>query len=99
MAFARRLKVVLFSFFCVLASFASATQNPELATRIKELEQSGSLDVQGAKIAGGGLIADFYAQRAYTPVFDDSKIRDLMVGIEGMQTHGLNPDDYHRRVL
>ncbi|MEA3274260.1 MAG: L,D-transpeptidase family protein [Pseudomonadota bacterium] len=73
--------------------------NPELAARVKELKQSGNLEVQGAMIAVGGLIADFYEQRAYTPAFDDKKIRDLMVGIERMQAHGLTPDDYHRRVL
>lgn len=99
MVFAPRLKSLLFAFLYVLASFASAAPNPELATRVKALQQGGSLEVQGAKIVGGGLIADFYAQRAFTPVFDDKKIRDLMAGIEGMQAHGLNPDDYHRRVL
>ena len=93
MLFASRFKVVLFAFFCVLASVASAAPNPELAARIKAYKQSGSLEVQGVKITGGGLVADFYAQRDYSPVFDRKKIRDLMAGIEGMQAYGLNPDD------
>jgi hypothetical protein len=61
--------------------------------------QLESLDVQGATIAVDGLIADFYEQRAYTSAFDDKKIRDLIVAIEEMLAHDLNPDDYHRRTL
>jgi len=99
MVFSPRLKAVLFGFFCFLSAIASATPNPELAARTKELKQSGTLEVQGAKIATGDLIADFYAQRAYTLAFDDNRIRDLMDGIEGMRVHGLDPDDCHRRVL
>ncbi len=99
MAFAPRLKAVLFGFLFVLAAVASATPNSEIAARINELNQSGKLEVQGASIATGELIADFYTQRGYTPAFDDNRIRDVMDGIKGMAVHGLDPDDYHRRVL
>ncbi len=94
-----KLKVFLFLIACVLASVVSAMPNPELASRIKELKQSGTIEVQGAKIAVGGLIADFYGQRGYTLAFNDARIGDLMAGIEGMRAYGLNPDDYHHRVL
>ena len=99
MVFAPRFKAALAGCFCVVAAAASAAPNPELAASVKGLEQGGTLEVQGARIATGDLIADFYAQRAYTPAFDDSKVRDLMDGIQGMRAHGLDPDDYHRRVL
>ncbi len=90
---------LLFLLSFVLVSVASAKANPELTARVEAMRQSGSLEVQGARIAAVGLITDFYEQRAYAPAFDDKRIRDVVAGIEGMLAYGLNPDDYHRRVL
>ncbi len=90
---------LLFLLSFVVVSVASAKANLELTARVEAMRQSGSLEVQGATIAAVGLITDFYEQRAYAPAFDDKRIRDVVAGIEGMLAYGLNPDDYHRRVL
>ncbi len=93
------LRALLGASLYLLAASTSLAEDPELAARIGRLQQGETLEVQGARIATGGLIADYYAQRGYDLAFDDDSMRDVLDGIEGMRAHGLDPDDYHRQAL
>jgi murein L,D-transpeptidase YcbB/YkuD len=99
MVFGPRLSCVLWSLSFLLAPLVSATPSTELATRVEQLRRNGELEIHGARIREAGLIGELYEQRAYAPVFDNGKIRDVMGGIEAMRAHGLDPEDYHRGAL
>lgn len=56
--------------------------------------------LKGERVAAVALLSDFYARRGFRPVWDDpGRFQALLQALQASTKHGLEPEDYHYRVL
>src|SRR3989304_6805607 len=90
-------------FFAVLVNFsfvtsARAQMDPLqqiMESRMAQLQDTGSLTIDGNKIAAHTLIPELYTKRHFTLAWQDGSKRDELLGIiSHIDSDGLNPEDY-----
>lgn len=68
--------------------------------RIERLREGAQLRVEGAPIAAGALIAEFYERRDFRRAWGDKARRQALLAlVEDSYSHGLDPADYHAAAL
>jgi len=81
-------------------AFAADAQREALRDRIESLRATGDARVGAGSAAARALIASVYEKRDFAPLWADaSRERALLAAIEASTTHGLDPRDYHSRLL
>ena len=67
-----------------------------LRIELEQLVDSGSLRKSDVSIASGNLLSKIYAQRNYSPAWNDQRqIGELVSAIKATAADGLEPTDYH----
>jgi murein L,D-transpeptidase YcbB/YkuD len=85
----------------VLAANTDAQQatSDRIRARI-EMLRAGQTQMDGAPLAAGRLIADFYERRAFAPAWARPGQAEAMLALaRDSRTHGLDPDDYRVAAL
>ena len=73
-----------------------AAVQAQLQAQTSQLRASGGLYVQGLAIASGSLLPDFYAARAYVPVWTQpGRMEELLNLLGTAEAHGLEASDYY----
>jgi len=76
------------------------TDRDVLRDRIDMLVSTQEATVEGVPIAATALIAELYARRNYQPAWSDpGMVKQLFDQVLRSVEHGLNPDDFHARLL
>jgi murein L,D-transpeptidase YcbB/YkuD len=84
----------------LVAGLARADSASEaLRERIEQLSAGRELRVNGEQIAARALIARFYEQRDFRPVWTPARAQALLALVEGSRADGLDPRDYHLAAL
>ncbi len=70
---------------------------PEVLRRTVEYAGvGGNGEVTGARLVGADLLARFYAARRFEPAWSDMRdVEILLAALEGSESHGLSPRDFH----
>lgn len=90
--------------FVVLAltlAFPARAEAPREAVRerIEQLRAGRDVRVDGDSIAAPALVAAFYEQRDFRPVWTPARERELIAQVERSKLDGLDPSDYHLDAL
>ena len=96
--------ILLFIGCLVAPPWGSAMANEAVASainqRMEELLFSGDLEIGGAEISARDILPEFYARRAFEPVWtSDEKIRELGAIIASAPEEGLEIEDYYQDEL
>lgn len=95
----KALILLLFSLMC--GPLYALTPSEEYIRQFSEAIQEGSDGViAGTRVAAISLLPDFYARRGFKPVWSDAaRFNALLAVLQASTEHGLDPEDYHYRVL
>lgn len=81
-------------------TFAAANDREVLRDRIDMLVTTHEATIEGAPIAAVDLIDELYARRDYRSAWSDPKmVKQLFDQVLQSVDHGLEPDDFHARLL
>lgn len=72
-----------------------------LRARVEQLQTQGGLDLDGATVAAVRLIPELYRRRGFRLAWSlhGPNVQALMRLVAASERHGLDPRDYHQRVL
>jgi murein L,D-transpeptidase YcbB/YkuD len=99
-SFKTLIKVFLFlailNFSCVVSANAQTDPVQEiLQSRMSTLQDTGTLVIDGNKIAARRLLPELYSRRHFTLAWQDQRKREELIGIlRHIDEEGLNPADY-----
>ncbi len=80
--------------------FAQTNDRDVLRDRIDMLVTTQEATVEGVPMAANALVAELYARRDYEPAWSDpGMVQQLFDQVLRSVEHGLNPDDFHARLL
>ncbi len=93
--------VIFLLFLWNCAPVLALTPTEEYIRQYSEAIQEGADGViAGKRVAAVALLTDFYARRGFKPVWTDTaRFRALLAVLQASTEHGLDPEDYHYRVL
>ncbi len=93
--------VVFLLFLVICAPVRALTPTEEYIRQFSEAIQEGSDGVlAGTRVAAVSLLPDLYARRGFSPVWTDTaRFQALLTVLQNATGHGLDPQDYHYRVL
>ncbi len=87
----------------VLIGWVVAQEDPAveiIRSKVEQLEATGELTVRGQEIASRTVLPDIYEARGFRPAWTDPKnVEGLLHAVTGIEEDGLDPGDYHLRVL
>jgi murein L,D-transpeptidase YcbB/YkuD len=64
------------------------------------IQEDPGMRIAGSRVEAASVVAAFYARRGFRPVWaDPARFRSLLAVLQGASAHGLDPEDYHGRVL
>jgi len=90
------LLMLLQLFAMQLAQATDEKDSNALRIELEQLVDSGSLRNSDVSIASGNLLSKIYAQRNYSPAWNDQRqIGELVSAIKATAADGLDPTDYH----
>ncbi len=82
------------------SALAAEARREALRDRVEALRAAGDARIGAGSAAARALIASLYEKRDFAPLWADaSRERALLAAIEASATHGLDPRDYHSRLL
>ncbi len=96
------------SFFVALALFitvcpiieAMTPEQEALRQLTEQLEAGGTLEINGARIAARRLIPRLYERLGFELAWTNPEmVEQLLAGVRGASSHGLDPADYHQAIL
>ena len=93
--------LILLLFWLICMPAHALTPVEESIRQISEEVQEGVDGViAGSRIAAVRVLGAFYVSRGFRPAWDDSThFRALLAVLRGAAGHGLDPNDYHYRLL
>lgn len=71
----------------------------KLRLRIEQLQEQGTLEIDGARVAAVNLIGEIYARREFALAWKSASIASLFRVLSTIERDGLNPEDYHLSAL
>lgn len=71
----------------------------ELEWCVERLRNLGAIDVGGEEVRSRPLTLSVYEQRGFAPLWSDAAMVGLLQAIASVARDGLDPEDYHLRVL
>lgn len=75
---------------------AQGPESEAIRLEIELLQGSGRLSVRNVEVASGALLADIYEAREFEPAWTrPAQVADLVKLVNGAETDGLSPEDYH----
>jgi len=96
----RSLSLVVAITLATLPVVAQSNDRDVLRDRIDMLLSTQEATVEGAPIGATALIYELYARRNYEPAWSDpGMVKQLFDQVLRSVEHGLNPDDFHARLL
>ena len=96
----RSLSLVVAITLATLPVVAQSNDRDFLRDRIDMLLSTQEATVEGAPIGATALIYELYARRNYEPAWSDpGMVKQLFDQVLRSVEHGLNPDDFHARLL
>jgi murein L,D-transpeptidase YcbB/YkuD len=91
---------VLVTVAAASGAFAADAQREALRDRVEALRAADDARIGAGSAAARALIASLYEKRDFAPLWADaSREHALLAAIEASTTHGLDPRDYHSRLL
>jgi len=88
--------------FLLVASLGLAQPTSErelIGAAVEQLRVDGELEIEGESIAAGRLLAELYERRGFTTAWTSEKIAELIRIVDGIESEGLDPSDYHLEAL
>ena len=92
--------LVLIALIVPLELAAVEPSSPFLEQCVERFQAEGSLDLGDARLAAARLIPMLCERFEFQPAWTDrTMVEQLLDGVRGSTSHGLDPADYHLRAI
>jgi len=92
--------LLIFLFSQVFSAHAQDAVSEQIRKHSESMLQNEGGVVSGQKIAAVTVLPEFYAARGYRPAWSDpARFQEVLKVLQGSESHGLNPEDYHYPML